>query len=396
GWEPLTHPEGSLFFYHPYKRVFTDADVRDPETAIKLGKAVEKVYEEARDANIVLHPSVELALELIVKDGAESWGYYFADHERRVIFWFKDHKSHSLMRRVRGVKRKSHIKYALEAQYWNHIELFPYKRFLPEDVVVELKELLIHAQADHILFETSLVPFTADQVTSMLGLIDPLMSESFPDAMLTRNASTLHGSQVRQSRTVGCLFLICMSISARWMKIFCNAKFKNFCGQPGARLDIDRSLYRKSGNQPPPFSFSVMNVFLFNVPRSQWRSVNRIWVDKAIIWPRWRKFRDRLTTEWNGYALFSTVMLAVNISFLAVPSVTSQSFVTDLAYMSAVFTIGSLVSTLFLVGQVNDSLRGTTEEVAYYMQDMPRSMLGLEGLALMLSLPLGLLSWGCV
>ncbi|KAG2139272.1 hypothetical protein DEU56DRAFT_800495 [Suillus clintonianus] len=149
GWEPLTHPEGALFFYHPDKRVFTDANVRDSEIAVKLGKAVEKAYEEARNADISLHPSVELALELIVKDGGESWGYYFADHERRVIFWFKDHKSHSLMRHVRGVKRKSqsHIKYALEAQYWLHITLFPNKRFLPEDIVVELKELLMHARA---------------------------------------------------------------------------------------------------------------------------------------------------------------------------------------------------------------------------------------------------------
>jgi hypothetical protein len=89
-----------------HQRVFTDANVRDPEIAIKIGKAMEKAYEEARHADISLSPSVELALELM---GDDSWGYYFADHDRRVIFWFEDHHSLYLLNSVRGVERKSHV-----------------------------------------------------------------------------------------------------------------------------------------------------------------------------------------------------------------------------------------------------------------------------------------------
>jgi hypothetical protein len=158
GWEPLAQPEGALIFYHPYEvrllptptrlysfavacqRVFTDADARDPETAVKLGKAVKKAKEEAGHAEITLDPYVELALELITKkDGEWMWGYYFVDHTKRVVFWFEDHISDSLMGGVRGVERKSHAsefffveyfpflllqiiiappEYALESQYW--------------------------------------------------------------------------------------------------------------------------------------------------------------------------------------------------------------------------------------------------------------------------------------
>ncbi|KAG2150763.1 hypothetical protein DEU56DRAFT_908400 [Suillus clintonianus] len=333
GWEPLTHPEGSLFFYHPYKVRLPSAPMY-PEIAVKLGKAVEKAYEEARNADIFLHPSVELALELVRKNVRESWGYYFADHERRVIFWSEDHKSRSLMNEVRGVERKSHIKYALYSQYWNHIQLFPNKHLLPEDVVVELKELVMHAQADYILLETPLVPFTVDQVTSLVGLIDSLMNSANKEC---EHSAWIAGETITDNR---------LSVSD---------------------MLVD-------------FTYVDENVM--------------IWVDEDIIWPRWSKFRDRLTTEWNEYALFSTVMLAVNISFLTVPSVADQSLVIGLTYLSTIFTIGSLTSTLFFVGQINDSLRGTTEEVAYYMQEIPHSVLGLEGLALMLSLPLGFLSWG--
>jgi hypothetical protein len=103
-----------------FQRVFTDADARDPETAVKLGKAVGKAKEEAGNAEIILDPYVELALELITKkDGEWLWGYYFVDHKKRVVFWFEDHTSDSLMGGVRGVERKSHAS-----------EFFPCNSFL--------------------------------------------------------------------------------------------------------------------------------------------------------------------------------------------------------------------------------------------------------------------------
>ncbi|KAJ8596063.1 hypothetical protein M405DRAFT_837420 [Rhizopogon salebrosus TDB-379] len=144
GWEPLTQPEG---------------------------QAIEKAYEEVRRADISLHPSVELAMEL-GKDGR--WGYYFADHDRRLIFWFEDHES----------EHKSHLMYALEAQYWCiHIELFPNKRCVPGDVVVRIKEFVMYAHAGSIYKEHEHSVWIVDK-----------------------------------------------------------AKFANFCGQPGARLDSDRRL----------------------------------------------------------------------------------------------------------------------------------------------------------
>lgn len=100
------------FLYLAYQRVFTDANVREPGTVIKIGQAIEKAYEEARRADISLHPSVELAMELR-EDGR--WCYYFADHDRPLIFWFEDHESR-LMKPVRCVERKSH----LSASPWNN------------------------------------------------------------------------------------------------------------------------------------------------------------------------------------------------------------------------------------------------------------------------------------
>ncbi|KAG1720878.1 hypothetical protein EDB19DRAFT_1859964 [Suillus lakei] len=368
GWEPLTHPEGALFFYQPYKRVFTDADIRDPETAVQINKAVKMAYEGARKADISLDLSVELALELI---GKESCGYYFADHKRRVIFWFEDYQNIELMNDVRGVKRKSHVKYALDSQYWRHIELFPNKRVLPEDIVVKLKEIVMHAHADNITSETCLAPFAPNEVASMLGLVDLLKDST--------NKEREHS----------------VWIAARFMRLFCNAKFVNFCGQPGARLDVDQSLYGEYDTRSKKI-IRVMNVILFGSPDVQSKAIRTIWVDETIVHPRWKDFTDRLTIEWNGYTIFSTVMLAVDISFLAVPAVATQTPAVVLAYLSSLCAMGSLVVSLILAGQVNDSRRGSAAAVASFMVKISRSMFGLESLALMLSLPFALLIWGSV
>jgi uncharacterized membrane protein len=104
-------------------------------------------------------------------------------------------------------------------------------------------------------------------------------------------------------------------------------------------------------------------------------------------------------------------MLAVDISFLAVPSVQTQTAAILVSYMSALCTMGSLVVSLVLAGQVNDSRRDSAKSVvsslfdclacilyvqASFMEGMSGSVLGLESLAIMLSLPYALLIWGYV
>ncbi|KAG1850189.1 hypothetical protein F4604DRAFT_1970718 [Suillus subluteus] len=353
GWEPITHPEGALFFYHPYKvclppapstwlysshtpESFHRCQCSRPRTTVKIDKAVEKAYEEAHNANIPLDPFVELGLEFMVEDGEEMWGYYFVDHERRVIFW-------------------------------RHIELFPNKRVLPEDIVVTLKEIVMHAHAENITSETCLAPFAPNEVASMLELVNHLKGASFPDARELLLIIFSDSTNKEREHSVW--------IAARFMRLFCNAKFVNFCGQPGARLDVDQSLYGE------------------HETRSK-KDHSSIWVDETIVQPRWKDFINRLTTEWNGYTIFSTVMLAVDISFLAVPAVATQTPAIVLAYLSSLCALGSLMVSLILAGQVNDSRRGSAADVASFMVGMSESILGLESLALMLSLPFALLIWG--
>lgn len=168
----------------------------------------------------------------------------------------------------------------------------------------------------------------------------------------------------------------------------------NFCGQPGARLNADQSLYGDTNTRSNNILLRVMNFILFGSPNAYNKVLRKIWVDSTIVQPRWKNFINRLNNEWNGYTIFSTVMLAVDISFLAVPSVGTQKAAILVSYMSTLCAMGSLVVSLVLAGQVNDSRRDSAKSVASFMEGISISVLGLEGLALMLCLPFALLIWG--
>jgi hypothetical protein len=62
-------------------------------------------------------------------------------------------------------------------------------------------------------------------------------------------------------------------------------------------------------------------------------------------------------------------MLAVDISFLAVPAVATQTPAIVLAYLSSLCALGSLMVSLILAGQVNDSRRGSAADVVSFIFD---------------------------
>ncbi|KAG2143127.1 hypothetical protein BD769DRAFT_1036037 [Suillus cothurnatus] len=59
-----------------------------------------------------------------------------------------------------------------------HVELFQNESFLPKDIVVRLREIVMYTQADSITFETSLTPLDSNEIASTLGLMDFLMNST--------------------------------------------------------------------------------------------------------------------------------------------------------------------------------------------------------------------------
>jgi hypothetical protein len=78
----------------------------------------------------------------------------------------------------------------------------------------------------------------------------------------------------------------------------------NFCGQPGARVDADRSIYFKEGHDRETLIFRLSNLILWYAPQKHYKRIQRVWVDEIINAPRWKGFIAQQENEWTGFTLY--------------------------------------------------------------------------------------------
>ncbi|KIJ59926.1 hypothetical protein HYDPIDRAFT_117814 [Hydnomerulius pinastri MD-312] len=207
-----------------------------------------------------------------------------------------------------------------------HCELFPNHIPINKVAVGDLRAILLHATSDAILSDNSLVPFS----------------------------------------------------------------FVNFHGQAGARLNADQLLYGKPGEQtdkPTSHFVRFLDTILFNAPSAHVKQLHRLWVDHTINVLRWRGFVGTLFNEWNGFTIYSTVLLAVNVSFLAVPEMNRSNTVQMVAqvaiYLSPLNSVGSLVASVLLTNQSCGQGMQSAEQAVHYMLHMAKSLVGLDTLGIL-------------
>ncbi|KAG1734536.1 hypothetical protein EDB19DRAFT_1854577 [Suillus lakei] len=138
---------------------------------------------------------------------------------------------------------------------------------------------------------------------------------------------------------------------------------------------------------------------MFDAPRSHMEELRRVWVDRSINSPRWKNFNSKLNSEWSGITLYSTVMVAVDVSFLAVPGVNLQnagSVAVISTYISLFFIVGSLVVSLFLTRQNRMYGQESADTAVKFLMRMTGSAFGTKALATVHGLPYAMLLWGMV
>ncbi|KAG1737992.1 hypothetical protein EDB19DRAFT_1877527 [Suillus lakei] len=381
GWVAHVHPEGTLYFYHPVKRIFTDTNVQVQAFLNELNDCADDLLALARSSGVELTSDIELTLQLGMDPdvGERVCSYYFADRVERTLFWLHELGTEDLFDGVRGVKDQSHIRYAIRFQYWVHCELYPNNREIESQngLLMELREIIVHASADVITSDKSLSPFGGEELSKILELINHLQETT--------------SSECRP-------YSIC--VIARFMQYFARAKFFNFCGQSCARLEADQSIYLTDDEHMVKSLISwIVELLCFGAPHAQMVELQRVWVDKSTSSPRWKDFNDKLSREWISITIYSTVMLTVDLSFLTVPSVnaqTSQSVAIIAAYLSTFCVVGSLVVSILLAGQNRKYGSVSANNAVVFLTRMTNSIFGDRALAILHSLPYALLMWGMV
>ncbi|KAI0253102.1 hypothetical protein BJV78DRAFT_240735 [Lactifluus subvellereus] len=387
-WISATHPGGALYFFDPERRLFTDTNMHDNILRDKM----EVIYDYLqnilrRDQLTIQSNNYDLMLDIMHLQGRRiQWSYYYACHETRCLFWLHTYDATDIISEISGVKSPAHVKHRLEALYWNHWSLYPncfLGRDLPISICDELIGILSHGCVESMTSSSSTLPYDVDTMQKMIGVV--------------KNAKEAEFSLEHHVTGV-----------ARLLSRFATWRFLYFHGQPHARLVSHQTVYNKPMHETS-LLFTLLSITFWSAPRECLRDINELWSDDLITATAWKSFMNEKLKEWTDLLFPATVMLAVNVSFLAIPGVilsdpntgnltssrriTLITFVQIASFLSILTSIGTIVIGLCLVRfngtKPKDGLAITFE----YLNRHTHWLFSQQSTAIVYSIPWASLMW---
>jgi hypothetical protein len=320
--------------------------------------------------------NVDLVLELMHIGETVTAGYYFVHHENRCLFWLQDFDATVILRECSGVIELSHMQIELEAQYWRHIDLFPHTSAIHSQVLRQLQQIIRFAISDCMTSEVSAVcAFSIDVLKNTLDLIKDVDVE---DDWI-------------QSAHDKCFI-------ARMMNHFRHCQYLNYHGQQCARLSRDQTVHGDT-YQERSVMMRCLAPFLFNAPYEHVHSLHKLYVDSIVNQLDWRSFVQNLNAEMQDFNLLATVLLSVNVGFLAIQSVDEgggYSLSQVASYVSVISSFGSMLLGVNIARQSYARGPDMVDNVQAWLESLVHLKHGLETLAIMYSLPYALLMWGMI
>ncbi|KAG1876175.1 hypothetical protein F4604DRAFT_1581264, partial [Suillus subluteus] len=173
-------------------------------------------------------------------------------------------------------------------------------------------------------------------------------------------------------------------------------QFINFHGENCVRLISDKTVH--GWEYVPSLLMVVVAPLLFLDPVTQVQELHRVFVDEIASTARWNALSSKLKGRLQDSNLLATVLLNVNVGFLALDTVDegSKSAIQMVCYMSLVTSLGSIILGIFLVWHEQTSGDNTALEAASFASRLHDKKHGLEKLAIIYSVPKALLMWGMV
>ncbi|KAH7928637.1 hypothetical protein BV22DRAFT_1004404, partial [Leucogyrophana mollusca] len=377
GWSAHVHPEGARYFLHEETRTFTEVDICDSDIFEDINYYTHYLHEALRqtirDENLPLaYEEIELVLEPKYDEYGLLCCYYFVNPRGRCLFWLQDYDACLILQDCKGVTSLSHKRFAVQAQYWKHWDLFPNKCQVAQAVVDEIRDMLLYANFDHLTSRSS-ARFSADELKNHLSIVDGIKG-MYP--------------------FVGCILVFLVSFAYQRPA---QHHYLDFHVQPNSRLRADQTDHGWKYSRSK--TMSIVAPFLFNAPDAYIQALHTIFVNDIPDIDAWNMFNIQLTKERQDFNLLATVLLGTNVGFLSIQTVDDgggRSLSQIVSYMSLVASIGSIVLGLTFVRANRTSGRATAHQAAGFLARIKASNRGFEKLAIAYSLPYALLLWGMV
>ncbi|KAF8531142.1 hypothetical protein JB92DRAFT_2853692 [Gautieria morchelliformis] len=374
-WTSYVHPEGQIYYYHARKRVVTEANLKSPSVLDRINFWLKEFDLLLEKSCLELPTAYELALELDIEE--EGCSYYLVDHDSQTTFYLDGTDTTCLD--LPDVCSMDHLKLLLEEQYWIHLEYFPMHKSLPPFAQSSIIGILTHAWGDQSTSSLSTAPYSAEKCKEFINMIEKLTG----------------GPEQEGYRTC---------IVSRLMNEFTHSRFINLYGQAdGARLARNQS----TTSEPDPTISRLNRVFfaiLLFQPHTELKELKSLWVDRIVYTEHWRTFIATRMQEWRSVSLLSAILLLVDttliIHYHQQPA--NGGWLTRLSGAGT----GCLTGTISLMLSMSTVIVSVTAIIVHqplctshasdadgYLQNASHDTLGLQPLAIVLSLPRTLFMW---
>ncbi|PBK78611.1 hypothetical protein ARMSODRAFT_968701 [Armillaria solidipes] len=320
GWTKHTHSDGKPYFYHDHDKIITGEWLYDRDIAEKVARYI-SILKDAISKRSELFGRVK-SWHLYVEIAEYEWPgrrddnlflcrYYFVNHDAECIFWLSNCRLDGYLSELRGKMSPDLIRNVTMSK--------------TSTVTRSIDTLKIMSKS--IILAESKTSHSINSVANNGALI-----------------SELDASEVAGKPTA-------------YMMALLRDQILDYHGQRDTQTAWDDSVYGYDHNKRErTVPFRIAKLLLFYAPIEHYTSLNKLWVDRLVFKGQQAAVVEQIIYKLNLSNGMATVLLAVNMAFLAVPSVDDMgahqqlSVTKILICFSVVVNLGSIIIGLFLIG----------------------------------------------
>ncbi|KAI9465769.1 hypothetical protein BJY52DRAFT_485793 [Lactarius psammicola] len=362
GWTVSAHPEGKRYAHiksHSGITLVTEAHIAEPGVSDQLYAWLAVICNVITEEHVPLPEASHLFLEIHQDSG--TCNYYFAQHDLRTIFWL--HALDTISVGLPHSFSSGHLQYALQENYWIHVELFPETASqYALTALNELQIIFLHARADALTSETPTFPYTAKQ------------SEEFIDLLQRGKAD--HASSP----------YITTYVARLWATVANHRFFVHF-GEDHCRLSSDQSILEVPDNKRSLVLAFISNALLFRLPNEHQARFESLWVDQLAYTAPWRKHVSGNVDDLNQMTSWFLALIISNTLMIQVSSLPA------LTHSSLLLCVFGLIMTTVLLREQRGLVDTNAAAAAVYLDDRNTTSCGFQPIAIVHSLPQASFVW---
>ncbi|PBK78609.1 hypothetical protein ARMSODRAFT_947563, partial [Armillaria solidipes] len=383
GWTKHTHSDGKPYFYHDHDKIITEEWLYDIDIAERVTRYISILKDAISKRSESFGPVKSWHLYVEIKEyELSAWEgddrfrcrYYFVNHDAECLFWLSKFTLDRYLWELRGEMSPDLVRRYLQREYWNHHYFFSDLHRLTKAQWNTVQRSILLAETDVTMSETSTVTRSIDTLKIM-------------------SKSIILAEKVDASE-----------VAAAYMMALLRDQIFNYHGQRDARTGRDESVFGYDhNNRKRTVPFRTMNILLFYAPIKHYTSLHKVWVDRLISRGPWQHLIEQITDKWQQHVGLATILLAVNMAFLAIPSVDATGagqqhcFVTQLlCYLSVASSMATIIIGLILMSHHNALKHVDVAVVTEFLERHWQEYIGFERLSIMYSTPYALLMWSMV